>query len=161
MPIQKMTIDRFDVHFLNKDECLEITQEIFENHEYFFSSPKQSPRIIDCGSHIGLATLYFKKLFPLSEITCVEPIPENFALLQKNIEVNNLRSVNLINAAISDKACRSVIFGEFGKTNPRFCGSSLYQEWANPGSSALSVETIALSSLISENIDFLKFNGTN
>lgn len=126
----KVTIDGFEVSCINKDECLSIAQEIFERREYFFSSLKSAPTIIDCGSHIGLAALYFKKLFPLSKITCVEPVPENFALLQSNIEVNHLHSVNLINAAISEKTGKSVLFGEFGKQNPRFCGSSLYQYWA-------------------------------
>jgi FkbM family methyltransferase len=156
--MQKIFVDEFEVFSANKDECLDIAQEIFENHEYLFSSSTPSPTIIDCGSHIGLATLYFKKLFPLAKITCIEPIPENFTLLQKNIEANHLHTVSLINAAISDKTGRAVIFGEFGKPNPRFCGSSLIQDWANPGSIPLSVETIALSSLINEKIDFLKLD---
>ena len=64
----------------------------------------------------------------------------------------------VINAAISSRAGDSVIFGEFNTPNPRFCGSSLIQNWANPGSTSLSVETIPLSSLLNEKIDFLKLD---
>jgi len=155
---QKITVDGYEVFSINIDESLEIAKEIFESQEYFFSSLTHAPKILDCGSHIGLATLYFKKLFPSSSITCVEPIPENFNLLQKNVRVNNLKSVKLINAAISNQKGNSVIFGEFDKPNPRFCGSSLFQDWANPGSSSLVVETIPLSSLLNEKVDFLKLD---
>jgi FkbM family methyltransferase len=158
MPQRKITIDDYEVFSINVGESLEIAKEIFENQEYFFSSPTPTPKILDCGSHIGLATLYFKKLFPSARITCVEPIPENFNLLQKNVRANNLQSVNLINAAISNQPGNSIIFGEFDKSNPRFCGSSLFHDWANPGSSSLLTKTILLSSLLNEKIDFLKLD---
>lgn len=155
---QKITIDQFDVFSINVDESLEIAKEIFEDQEYRFSSAIPNPNIIDCGSHIGLATLYFKKMFPLANITCVEPVPENFALLQKNIEINRVQSVKLINAAISNQTGNSLIFGEFNQPKPRFCGSSLLQDWANPGSDSVLVKTIPLSSLLTEKVDFLKLD---
>ena len=57
---QRINIDDFEVFSINVDESLEIAKEIFENKEYYFSSPTPAPKILDCGSHIGLATLYFK-----------------------------------------------------------------------------------------------------
>lgn len=44
------------------------------------------PLIIDCGANIGLASLWFAKLFPRAKIIAVEPDNENFKLLQLNTE---------------------------------------------------------------------------
>jgi FkbM family methyltransferase len=42
--------------------------------------------ILDLGASIGLASLYFAKHFPAARIAAVEPHPENFALMQKNLK---------------------------------------------------------------------------
>src|SRR5262245_14445884 len=41
---------------------------IFLRNEYFFQTDKKKPLILDCGANIGLATLFFKQLYPDSEI---------------------------------------------------------------------------------------------
>jgi len=42
--------------------------------------------IIDAGSYIGTAALAFSERFPAALIVCIEPSPENYAMLRKNIE---------------------------------------------------------------------------
>ena len=45
------------------------------------------PRTIwDIGGNIGAASLYFSERFPQAEIHCFEPVPENYALMERNIE---------------------------------------------------------------------------
>jgi FkbM family methyltransferase len=41
--------------------------------------------IIDCGANIGLATVYFKTMFPDATVIAVEPETENYKLLCRNI----------------------------------------------------------------------------
>lgn len=51
--------------------------------------------IVDIGSNIGLAALYFKGKFSNSTIYCVEPDPSNFLMLQRNTEqLNNVSAYN-------------------------------------------------------------------
>jgi FkbM family methyltransferase len=44
------------------------------------------PRTIwDIGGNIGAASLYFSDRFPQAEIHCFEPVPENYAMIERNI----------------------------------------------------------------------------
>src|SRR6266508_5389465 len=40
----------------------------------------------DIGANIGAASLYFSDRFPRAEIHCFAPIPENYAMIERNIE---------------------------------------------------------------------------
>jgi FkbM family methyltransferase len=46
--------------------------------------------ILDLGSNVGIATLFFASRFPDAEIACVEPSPGNLALLQRVIRMNDV-----------------------------------------------------------------------
>lgn len=55
--------------------------EIFTSNEYYFKPSCKQAFIIDCGAHIGMSVLYFKKMFPDSKIMAFEANPHNFELL--------------------------------------------------------------------------------
>jgi FkbM family methyltransferase len=59
------------------------------------------PLIIDCGANIGLSSVWFARRFPGATVIAVEPEPENFALLLKNIA--GYKNVKAFQAAISDR----------------------------------------------------------
>lgn len=44
----------------------------------------ESPLILDCGANIGLASVYFARLFPKAHIIAIEPEPGNIALARSN-----------------------------------------------------------------------------
>ena len=90
-------VEAFDyetLHFLFR--------EIFVRNEYWFESPSGEPLIFDCGANIGMATLYFKWLYPRSVIHCFEPDRPTFELLQRNVQANRLTDVHPHNVALSD-----------------------------------------------------------
>ena len=65
--------------------------QIFVNEGYRL--PVQNVRrIVDLGANIGMASVYLSKLFPESEIACVEPSPQNTPLLKKAIALNGIRA---------------------------------------------------------------------
>ncbi len=99
--MEQIPIDPFIFYCENREEAQRIKQEIFTHHIYFFETENPAPVIIDAGAHIGLATLYFKKLYPAAQITAIEPHPASFKILQKNIAENYIEDVTLINAALS------------------------------------------------------------
>lgn len=98
--MQQLTIEQFTVWCENREEALRIKQEIFSQHSYYFETDQRKPIIIDAGAHIGLASLYFKKLYPQAQIIAIEPHPTSFKLLEKNILENVLEDVTCINAAL-------------------------------------------------------------
>jgi FkbM family methyltransferase len=76
---------RHPVHIRAKSSDEYTFQQIFINKEYGFSYDAQPSNIIDAGANIGLAAVYFANRFPNSRVFCLEPEPNNFKLLQKNI----------------------------------------------------------------------------
>lgn len=75
-------------------------REIFILENYYFVSKNDKPFIVDAGSNIGMSILYFKLLYPDSEIVGFEPDPAAFKLLERNVQDNNLRGVELHNIAL-------------------------------------------------------------
>jgi FkbM family methyltransferase len=59
-------------------------QQIFINEEYGFEYKGSPKNIIDAGSNIGLAAIYFANRFPEAKIICLEPEESNFNLLVAN-----------------------------------------------------------------------------
>ena len=71
----------------------------------FASTVKQGMTVIDIGAHIGYYTLLFAKCVGSSgRVFSFEPLPTNFALLQKNVQLNNLRQVQTFNQAVFSRA---------------------------------------------------------
>ncbi len=58
----------------------------------------EKPLIIDCGAHVGLSVLWFRQVFPAAQIFAVEPNPENFAMLERNLA--GLENVSLFHGGI-------------------------------------------------------------
>ncbi|WP_417430140.1 FkbM family methyltransferase [Kiloniella sp.] len=75
-------------------------KQIFNEKLYDFDIEKQAPRIIDCGAHIGLATLYFYRKFPDAVITSFEADPNIFKVLKKNINAMGLSDKGTKNQAV-------------------------------------------------------------
>ncbi|MGC2530641.1 MAG: FkbM family methyltransferase [Candidatus Acidiferrum sp.] len=69
------------------------------------SAVKQGMTVIDVGAHIGYHTLLFAKCVgPSGRVFSFEPLPENFALLRKNVELNRLTQVRILNQAVFSRS---------------------------------------------------------
>lgn len=156
------TIERNGIKFsfFNEEEFEAIYKDIFIQKEYPFKTTVNSPVILDCGAHIGLATIYFKKLYPNARITAFEPNPRSFELLTKNIKQNNLQAVHLINAAISDKEGKSDFHVEKDISNPWGWGdSTVINKWySKEKNKTITVKSLRLSSFIKSKIDLIKLD---
>lgn len=80
----------------------ELYADIFIKQVYHFETSANQPLIVDCGANIGMSVLYFKKLYPESEVWAFEANPDAFALLQRNVAANKLEGVRLFNSVLSD-----------------------------------------------------------
>lgn len=59
-------------------------QQIFLNTRYEMNLDFQPKTIIDGGSNIGFASVFYAKTYPEAEILAVEPDTSNFELIEKN-----------------------------------------------------------------------------
>jgi FkbM family methyltransferase len=91
------------VTYLDRRSLYYAYRDIFVRESYLFHPTHTAPLILDCGANIGLATLYFKLLWPDSEILAFEPDRPTFAVLEKNIADNSLKGVTAYNVALWDK----------------------------------------------------------
>lgn len=57
--------------------------------------------ILDVGGHIGTFGVWAKSFWPKAKVIAVEPDFENYTLYQKNVELNGLEDVEIINMAVS------------------------------------------------------------
>jgi FkbM family methyltransferase len=79
---------------------LKVIREVFFGAEYALPHVTDPRVILDLGSHAGYSVLYFKARFPEARVVAVEPHPETFERLRRN--VGGLSGVELVNAAIGD-----------------------------------------------------------
>ncbi len=67
--------------------------------------------VLDVGAHVGYYTLLSARLVgPEGKVYALEPDPENFTLLQKNVALNGYGNVILVPKAVSDRTGRLKLF---------------------------------------------------
>lgn len=79
---------------------------LLEKNEIIFVKKivKKNMNVIDIGSNIGLYTLLFSLLVgDKGKVYSFEPEPNNFRLLNKSLNINQIKNVILSNIAISDQ----------------------------------------------------------
>jgi FkbM family methyltransferase len=94
--------------YLNLDDkgvCSELginkTREVFST-EYFQKIITEDMAIIDIGANIGYYALLESQLVAKGHVYAIEPVPENYNLLQKNIDLNECKNISTYNFAIGN-----------------------------------------------------------
>jgi FkbM family methyltransferase len=152
------SILNYKIDFFTYDVFFWLFYEIFIEKDYLFT-PKANPVILDCGSNIGMAILFFKKNYPNAEIIGFEPDHESFQLLKKNIEQNNLTNIQIHNVALSNKE-RIIPFYKDADTEGKLAMSITKQveEHNITNVKVTKVKAVKLSSFITKDIDFMKLD---
>lgn len=159
LPMKQDRVLGVTVHCFDYRTMHLLFRVILLRNEYYFETTKDHPVIFDCGANIGLATLFFKWLYPGSEIYAFEPDRETFALLKRNVEANHLTGVHLYNAALSDASGTASFYVDHSKPgSPRM--SLNYQRMPKD---TILVETLTVSEIIrgqlaGRDLDFLKID---
>lgn len=126
-------------------------REIFEQDIYRLPDLPASPRILDCGANLGLASLFFLRTYPGCHLTALEPDPDIFRLLVANLESHKNLQTRLLNVALTAKAGAYDFHqhrGDSGRLGHPFGGST----------APIKVGGISLDELLSEPVDFLKMD---
>jgi len=144
----------FKISYFDRPNLTCLYREIFARQNYYFQSSQESPVILDCGANLGMATLYFKWLYPTAKIHAFEPDPTAFAMLERNVAQNHLTGVVLDNCALGHEDGTVQFFVD--RNNP---GTLLMSTDASRlQGEAIQVPGRKLSGFIQAEIDFLKLD---
>jgi len=133
--------------FADSASFISIYNEVFNRQIYRFKSNRKKPIILDCGANIGLSVLFFKRLYPNSNIICFEPDPGIFEILKSNCHSQNISDITFINKGLW-KEETSLHFVSDGAD-----GGKIAKE-----GNGVEIKTVCLSDYINEPIDFLKID---
>ncbi len=158
--LTSVKIENFDFFYCNEEMASALYEEIFVQKIYEFKTNKKRPVIIDAGSNIGLATLFFKSQYPDAKIICFEPDPNAFNILKTNVTANKLKNVILVNAALSNKRGFVPFYGQMHERQADSRGNSIIKLWGHQQNSSIEVlvKATLLSQFVTEEIDFLKMD---
>jgi FkbM family methyltransferase len=96
----RITLLEYDLEYADLLSFCPQFHEIFVARGLEFRTANPSPRILDCGSNIGAATLFFKRQHPGARITAYEADPELCAMTRRNLERNGAADVDVVHAAL-------------------------------------------------------------
>lgn len=130
-----------------------VVYELLVMQEYALVGDLDSPAfIIDGGANIGVASLYFLNRYPSAHVVAVEPSPDNFEILRKNL------------APYADRV--TLVQGAIWKSRGRLMLQPEKEEWrtsvrASDNEQPGSVEAFTLPGLIAHGrgtVDLLKID---
>jgi FkbM family methyltransferase len=110
MKLRKVKIfGKYIFYYLDSDKYIgqRVALEKYEPYEtkLILRQTKKGDVVIDVGANIGYYTvLLADKIGESGKVYAFEPDKTNFEILKKNVEVNNLKNVILVNAAVGSKA---------------------------------------------------------
>ncbi len=85
--------------------------QVFLFDEYNIKFPKPPKIIIDGGANVGFFSIKMKNDYPQTKIICIEPDPDNFSMLQKNVQ--NYADVYLENSGLWMKDTKLKVYDKF------------------------------------------------
>jgi FkbM family methyltransferase len=109
----------------------------FLGGEYDIPYRHNAPVILDIGANIGSFAAWALKRWPGCHVHCYEPLPDNFALLKRNLGQFKGRSVSLHNFAVGDPSLTRLYLG---RNN---CGEASFYDIGEQTTATIEVETRA------------------
>lgn len=146
------TYQGMHVCFNDSASLINMWDEIFVNRIYDIGEINHIPKIIDAGSNIGLAALYFKHRYGNVEGICFEPDPNVYRLLCRNLDAWHIEMQRECKALADTE--KKVIFCPDGSDGGRVEEGISFDK-----KTIIEVQTVCLSNYMSdETIDFLKMD---
>lgn len=140
------------ISYIDAASFLSTWQEIMEKEIYLFASETESPKILDGGANIGLASIYFKNIYPKAGITAFEPDPDAASAFERNMLEFGIKDVVLVKAGLAAEA-GSAKFHREGAD-----GGSFKHQVSGDRCDSISVEITTLSGYLNGRVDLLKLD---
>ncbi|MEQ8848769.1 FkbM family methyltransferase [Botrimarina sp.] len=110
-----------------------------------FYVPKASDVVIDAGANVGLFSLLVARIEPQTKVFAFEPFPENFAILQSNLDAAGARNVQSFNKALSGTEGQAIIRPVGGRSQDHRLEQEAASDLSGQGK---SVDTVSLSDIV-------------
>ncbi len=140
------------IQYVGRENLRLLFSEIFARQSYYFESQRRDPTVLDCGANIGMATLFFKWLYPEARIMAFEPDPATFKLLEQNVSANHLSSVAVYNVALA------AVEREIPFHVPEPGSLMMSAVSSRGGGQSIPVQAKPLSGFITADVDLLKLD---
>jgi FkbM family methyltransferase len=147
------------VYFIKtNDSDVRILDEIWNREVYdrLMYYVKPSSVVIDIGAQVGIVTVKIAHKIKNGKVYSFEPLPKNRSVLEKNIEINNLKNRVIVNPHAVAAQKGSLTF--YSKPHDSGGGSLHPQENADK----ITVQTMSLSDIFEtykiDHCDFLKMD---
>ncbi|MEA1960386.1 MAG: FkbM family methyltransferase [Bacillota bacterium] len=120
---------------------------------FYWKNRNRYKKVLDIGANLGLHSILIKKCG--YEVSCYEPDPTHFNVLEKNFNLNNITDINKFNKAVSSKSGEMEFVRVLGNTT----GSHLAGSKANPYGELekFFVEVVEIRSLLKD-VDLVKMD---
>jgi FkbM family methyltransferase len=131
---------------LNKDDFKLMAAHEDEILDQF--NPKRGDTVVDVGAHIGLYSLIAaKRVGSSGKVVAIEPDPENFKILKKNILLNQLSNIEPLECAVySAREKLKLFLPELDQGRTIF--NTVMQDRAGTSSNFLEVEANTLDNIL-------------
>ena len=73
----------------------------FRKYDYFGYRVNPGDVVVDIGANIGTFSVYAAKVCGASRVLSFEPFPDNYGMLRKNVEQNQLHMITHVNQAVA------------------------------------------------------------
>jgi FkbM family methyltransferase len=146
----KLKIDGIALTFADLHGFYHQAIQIFKSGLYGFKADKDNPVILDCGAHVGLASIYFATKYPNAQIHAFEADPDIAKMLTENIKSFGLKSVKIHPQAVWINK-EGVFFNMSGDDSGFICDKDL--------ENLQKVPSIRLKQIIeNQHVDLLKLD---
>lgn len=112
-----VTAGNWKLHYLDATSLLSAFDVVVVKRWNDFLCDKKDPVILDGGANIGISTIHYKKLFPDAVITAFEPDPSACDLLRRNLAVNRIHDVEVVEKALWTSNGHTSFFSEGADAN--------------------------------------------
>lgn len=154
-------IGKYKITYNNSKEFHTLKSEIFSEECYSIDiKNKTNPYIIDVGAYIGLSIIYFKNIYPNSNILAFEPNPYAREILEENIFNNNIRDIEILPYAVDINEGKRSFYIDSSRDKWHSTGGFLENSWNNSyrNEEKITVETKRLSKYLNKHVDLLKID---
>jgi FkbM family methyltransferase len=118
----------------------------------------ENSTVVDVGANVGYFSLWWLSRFPRNKVIAVEPMPNNFSLLERNRMLNPDKDFHVINCAMRSQGGHVIL--HFDRSDSFTTSASILQ--GTGGGDEISVKAISLAQLVADfhlsRIDFLKLD---
>ncbi len=136
-----------------------ILNEIFNENVYEkFVHIRKGDTVVDAGAHLGLFTVKASKIVgDEGKVIAIEPEPENLEILKRNIKLNDLENVIIVNKGIwSSKKHLKINIGHYNRSH------SFINDHPEKTSQGLILQVDTLDNILKElnieKVDFIKMD---